>query len=110
MHHAVHPIKIRIVQKKHPNKRKIIIYFAVIRDVFIEIGVRTYDEKSSNVDADKNAHRKHGIGNIAPIIGYFREFGLYFPKKHRFFKENVENKERTARYHEITRSNSGINF
>jgi hypothetical protein len=98
------------VQKKHPNKGKIIIRFTVIRDIFIYIGVGTYDEKSSNIDTDKNAHRKHRKGNIASVIRDFREFWLNFPKKHRFFEDNVEKKEGTACHYEIARSNFGIDF
>ena len=56
MHHAMHPVKIGIVQKKHPNKRKIRIGFAVIIYVVIDIGVRVDNIKSRNVYTDENAH------------------------------------------------------
>ena len=59
MHHAMHPIKIGIVQKKHPDKCEIIIGFAVIGYIVIEIGVRVDNIKSRNVYTDKNAHGEH---------------------------------------------------
>ena len=78
MHHSVHPIKISIVQKKHPHPRKHIIRPTVGFNVIVGVVVFTKGIEGKHRYCSKYGNRQHREEYVSTIVGKFGDFLLDF--------------------------------
>jgi len=69
MHQPMHPVKVRIMYKKHQNNGKPVINNPICADVPVQIGIREYSPKDNSGHRSKNQYSKQRIQDISSVVG-----------------------------------------